>query len=120
MTHKREIKFDVCIRKKDGTDLYNEILTIDDLLNRNGSLYHPDIYEVVYKRQYTEHKDKNGKEIYHRDNVKFYFKGEYVTCEVVWNIKGLWSLKWSNGYINNHPLNPEKYEVVGNALDPIQ
>lgn len=66
----REIKFEIKFRRKDGTDGYIETLTIDDLLNRNGSLYHPSIWEVKYKRQFTGLLDKNGTSVYEGDIVK--------------------------------------------------
>jgi uncharacterized phage protein (TIGR01671 family) len=67
---KREIKFEICVRRKDGSDLYYEILTLDDLLNRNGSLFNPSVQEIVYKREFTGLRDKNGKEIYEGDIVR--------------------------------------------------
>jgi uncharacterized phage protein (TIGR01671 family) len=62
-----EIKFELFLRRKDGSDSYYEHLTLDELINRNGCLFNPDIWEVVYKRQYTGINDKNKKEIYEGD-----------------------------------------------------
>ena len=74
----RPIKFEIKLRRKDGSDGYYEHLTLDDLLNRNGCLYHPGLWEVVYKRQFTGLHDKNGKEIYEGDIVMY--------CEIEYKI----------------------------------
>ncbi|MCD6065401.1 MAG: hypothetical protein K0S33_227 [Bacteroidetes bacterium] len=57
--------------------------------------------------------DKNGNQICEGHDVKFYYKGEYVTCTVVYSKEAaMFCLKWPDGYINKHPMNPDKYEVV--------
>lgn len=56
---------------------------------------------------------KNGKPIHEGDHVRFYYKGEYVICQVVYNAKNAaFLIKWPDGYINQYFMNGSNYEVV--------
>ena len=57
--------------------------------------------------------DKNGKPIHEGDHVRFYYKGEYVVCKVVYDSRvAAFLIRWSDGYINQHFMNGNRYEVV--------
>lgn len=111
----REIKFEILIRRKDGTDSYIEILTLDELLNRNGCLYNSNIQEIVYKRQFTGFKDNNKKEIFEGD----YISNVHVTFEVYWN-NDLGAFRCrregSEKFIYELPIN-DKYWISGNIFN---
>ena len=122
---KREIKFEVCIRRKDGSDLYYETLTLDDLLNRNGSLYNPSVQEIVYKREFTGLLDKNGKETYEGDIVSYKWEDRDNVFEIVNHI-----IKWIDGKFLMCPIKSDirtwnihispyitESEVIGNLFE---
>jgi hypothetical protein len=55
----------------------------------------------------------NGKPIHEGDTVKFYYKGEFVICKVIYVPDwAMLCLQWPDGYKNKFPMNPEKYQVV--------
>ena len=57
--------------------------------------------------------DKNNNPIHEGCNVKLYYKGQFVTCKVVYVPEwAMFCLLWPDGYKNKFPLNPEKYEVI--------
>ena len=112
----REIKFEIKIRKKDGTDSYFEHLTLDQLINRNGLLF-SSLWEVEYQRQFTGLKDRNLKEIYEGDIVRFnnsirkieYYKNCFWFFEIINN----W--KFPINMVNEEML--EVTDVIGNIFD---
>lgn len=57
-----EIKFDIKIRHIETGNTFREIMTLDEIMT-SGKLYTKDIQEVVFKRQFTGLKDKNGEGI---------------------------------------------------------
>ena len=91
------------------------------IIHRQGinETHHTEVYPDSVG-QYIGKKDKNGKKLYSGCKVKFFYKNynkptdklQMVECEIVFSDKGAWALKWKDGYINNAPLNCEKYELI--------
>lgn len=68
----REIKFHIRIKRINSQYIWDTYLTLDELLDRNGCLYNPQIEEIVFKREYTGLKDKNDKDIYEGDILEWH------------------------------------------------
>ena len=67
----------------------------------------------LFKGQFIGMFDKNGSPIHEGDSVQFYYKGETVTCKVVYVAEwAMFCLQWPDGYRNKFPMIPEKYEVI--------
>lgn len=110
----REIKFEIKIRRKDGTDSYFEYLTLDSLLNRNGLLF-SSLWEIEYKRQYTGIKDIEGKEIYEGDIIEYnqhHFNTDLVVLEtkIVEFKKDRWNIFETNAGESNIKITGNIYE----------
>jgi hypothetical protein len=73
----------------------------------------PDRTGGFFKGANTGMTDKNGNAIHEGDSVKFYHKGEYVTCEVIYDPKhAAFLIKWPDGYVNQYFMNGSSYEVL--------
>ena len=101
----REIKFRAWYRNRMISWNYLLVDFCSDWFNKG--------YKLM---QYTGLKDCNHREIYESDLVRFYYKGEFVICEIVFH-NGCFKLKWNDGYINSHELNSRRYNVVGNIYE---
>jgi hypothetical protein len=67
----------------------------------------------LFKGQFIGMFDKNGAPIHEGELVQFYYKGEFVTCKVIYVPEwAMFCLQWPDGYKNKFPMNPEKYQVV--------
>lgn len=68
----------------------------------------------LFKGAFTGLHDKNGTPIHEGSSVKFYYKGEYVVCKIIYAPKlAMFCLQWADGYINTYPItNADKMEVV--------
>jgi hypothetical protein len=69
--------------------------------------------ESFFKNAFTGMYDQNGKPIHEGDRVKFYYKGEYITCQVVYDARNAaFLIKWPDGYVNQYFMNGSSYEIV--------
>ena len=67
----------------------------------------------LFKGQFIGMADMNGKPLHEGDSVRFYHKGEFVICQIVYEPQwAMFCLQWPDGYKNKFPMNPEKYEVI--------
>ena len=73
----------------------------------------PLVVTPIEVRLYTGFKDRIGRKIYEGDKVSFYYKGGTVQARIIFHeSSGMFCLLWPDGYINQYPLNPEKYTLV--------
>ena len=66
-----------------------------------------------FKGEFIGMFDMNGKPIHEGDLVQLYYKGEFVTCKIIYAPDwAMFCLQWPDGYKNKFPMDPEKYQVV--------
>lgn len=67
----------------------------------------------LFTNAFTGMHDKNGKPIHESDYVRFYYKGDYVVCQVVYDVRhAAFLIKWPDGYINQYFMTGNRYEVI--------
>lgn len=67
----------------------------------------------LFKDAYIGMKDKEGTLLFEGDRVQFYYKGQYVICQIIYVSEwAMFCLLWDDGYRNKFPMNPEKYKKV--------
>lgn len=67
----------------------------------------------MFEKQIFGVKDKHGVLLHNGDKITYYYKGTYVTCEVIYvEDWGMFVVKWPDGYINKWQINEEKIEIL--------
>lgn len=67
----------------------------------------------LYAGAFSGMLDKHGNPIHEGDRVRFYYKGEYVICRVIYDTKhAAFFIKWPDGYVNQYFMNGSSYEVL--------
>lgn len=112
----REIKFDIQITHTPNGNKWRDVITLDELLDRNGCLYNPAVQKIDFKRQFIGLKDRTGKEIFEGDidksgNVVMWSDKLSLFCQHFYLSYGD---RWSEA---SYPMDALRTEIVGNIYE---
>ncbi len=111
----REVKFEYIFKEKYGMNLHHRMFTIEDLENYEMDVFLlENSFEIVARRQSTNLKDKNGKEIYEGDIVKWQTKNVGGVVSVVYETT-CFTLEGTGFHVGHFSLS--KLEVIGNIYE---
>lgn len=129
----KEIKFDVLIEGNKTGEGFRTVLTLNELLERNGCLFNTNTSKVVFARQFTGITDKNGVDVFQEDIIKTYHftdgatrKKHYLYHTVKWSKKfhgwfllNCSSMNENDGSIQffSHIRAHEDFIVCGNSIE---
>ena len=125
----REIKFEYIFKEKYGMNLHHRMFTIEDLENYEMDVFLlENSFEIVARRQSTNLKDKNGKEVYEGDVVTWKQASGGIlspdehayTCQIKWD-----HISWvcedikpiKDDYHSRFTLSSSHIEVIGNIYE---
>ena len=67
----------------------------------------------LFKGAFIGMYDQDGNMLHEGDRVRFYHKGQFVICRIIYVTEwAMFCLQWPDGYRNKWPINPEKYQLV--------
>ena len=83
----RPIKFRYSFRRKDDGHIYEIIVPVGVLEDGHGeifSMFQNNLWELIARDQFIDHTDKNNKDIYENDTIKFDKKEWYRSTTSNW------------------------------------
>ena len=117
---KREIKFRILAETDNGIELiYLDKPSFYDNLIGLETSEHVNEYPIKDLMQYAGFKDKNGKEVYEGDVLKYTYKDKRVRNVVCCFDEGSFVFKVKDSMAVLTFFDAEKIEVIGNLYDNI-
>lgn len=92
--------------KGNAQDILNWISSfVDEQLNSK--------FSPPFENAFTGLFDKKGTAIHEGDNIRLYYKGQYVICKVIYDSKhAAFLIQWPDGYVNQYFMNGTNYEII--------